>query len=205
MESIIKNHIISFLNKEKLLSCKQHGFMPQKSTVTQLVHSSSVWQWARNSKITTEIIYLDFSKAFDKVSHDKLFKKLRCYGISGNVLEWIKSFLSDRTQVVKVENARSNAMPVLSGLGQGTCLEPLAFILYINDLASVLDDKVQFAKFAGDLKIWREVKSDVDQEYLQNCLDSIAEWAANWQMDILVEKCFVMKIGSFSSKFNYKN
>ena len=138
------------------------------------------------------------------MSHDKLFKQLRCYGISGNVLEWIKSFLSDRTQVVKVENARSNAMPVLSGIGQGTCLGPLAFILYINDLASDLDGKVQLAKFADDLKIWREVKSDVDQEQLQNCLDSIAEWAANWQMDISVEKCFVMKIGSFSSKFNYK-
>ena len=81
---------------------------------------------------------------------------------------------------------------------------PLAFILYINDLASVLDGKVQFAKFADDLKIWREVKSDVDQEQLQNCLDSIAEWAANWQMDISVEKSFVMQIGSFSSKFNYK-
>ena len=63
---------------------------------------------------------------------------------------------------------------------------------------------MQFAKFADDLKIWREVKFDVDQEQLQNCLDSIAEWAANWQMDISVEKCFVMKIGSFSSKFNYK-
>ena len=95
-------------------------------------------------------------------------------------------------------------MPVLSGICQGIYVGPLAFILYINDLASVLDGKVQFAKFADDLKIWREVKSDVDQEQLQNCLDSIAEWAANWQMDISVEKCFVMQIGSFSSKFNYK-
>ena len=172
MESIIKNHMMSFLNKEKLLSSKQHGFMPQKSTVTQLVHCNSVWQWARNSKVTTEFIYLDFSKAFDKVPHDKLFKKLRCYGISENVLEWIKSFLSDRTQVLKVENTRSNTMSVLSGIGQGTCLEPLAFILYINDLASVLDGRVQFAKFADDLKIWREVKSDIDQEQLQNLVSA---------------------------------
>ena len=95
-------------------------------------------------------------------------------------------------------------MPVLSGIGQGTCLGPLAFIFYINDLARVLYGKLQFTKFADDLKIWREVKSNIDQEQLQNCLDSIAEWAANWQMDISVEKCFVMKIGSLSSKFNYK-
>ena len=95
-------------------------------------------------------------------------------------------------------------MPVLSGIGQGTCPGHPAFIFCINDLASVLEGKVHFVKFADDIKIWREVKVDVDNEQLQNCLDVIVEWATKWQMDILVEKCFVMKIGSFFSKFNSK-
>ena len=71
-------------------------------------------------------------------------------------------------------------MSVLSAsrpIGQGACLGPLAFILYINDLSSVLEGKVQFAKFVDNVKVWREVKSDVDQVQLQNCSDLIVEWA----------------------------
>jgi len=102
------------------LSPKQHGVMPRKSTVTQLVNFSSRRQRAQNSKITTKIIYLDFSKAFNKVCHDKSFTKLQPYGIFGNTLQWIKNFLTGHTQLVKVENDRSNIAPVLPGIGQGT-------------------------------------------------------------------------------------
>ena len=92
LETMLKKHIMSFLMKEQLLSSEQHGFMPRKLTVTQLVKCISHWQWARNSTNITDNIYLDFSKAFDKVYHEKLFLKLKCYGFSGNLLESIKTF-----------------------------------------------------------------------------------------------------------------
>jgi len=141
---------------------------PKKSKRTRL--TALKWKWARNSKITTEIIYLDFSKAFDKVCHDhvKLFTKLQCYGISGNTLQWIKNFLIGRTQVVKVENDRSNIAPVLSGIGKGTCLGPLLFILYLNDLAILLEDHVYFTAFADNIKIWHEVRSESVQIQLKS-------------------------------------
>ena len=195
-KSNVKNHIMSFLIKEQLLSSEQHGFMPRKSTVTQLVKCISHWQWARNSRNTTDIIYLDFSEAFDKVCHKKLFLKLKCYSSSGNLLQWIKNFLTGRTQAVKVEGIRSSCRPVLSGIGQGTCLGSLAFLIYINDLAHVLEGRVQFAIFADDVKICKEIKNESDQFDLQNCLNAVVEWAATWQMTISVEKCCVMKTGS---------
>jgi len=86
-------------------------------------------------------------------------------------LQWIKNFLTGRTQVVKVENDRFNIAPVLSGIGQGTCLGPLLFILYLNDLAILLEDNVFFTAFADDIKIWHKVRSESDQIQLQKCLN----------------------------------
>ena len=204
LETMLKKHIMLLLIKEQLLGSEQHRFMPRKSTVTQLVNCISHWQWARNSRNTTDMIYLDFSKAFDKVCLEKLFLKLKCYGISGNLLEWIKNFLTGRTQAVKVEGIRSSSRPVLSGIGQGTCLGPLAFLIYINDFTLVLEGRVQFAIFADDVKFWKEIKNESDQFYLQNCLNAVVEWATTWQMTISVERCCVMKTGSSSSsRFEY--
>jgi len=156
---VIKNEIMAFLTQEKLLNSGQHGFMPHKSTVTQLVKCISPWQWSRNSKISTDVICLEFCKAFDKICHQKLFIKLECYGIFGKLPNWITNFLVNRTQVIKVERARSNVKPVLSGIGQDTCLGPLAFILYVNGLANVVEGQVHFAIYADDIKIWQEIKS----------------------------------------------
>ena len=80
----------------------------------------------------------------------------------------------------------------------------LAFLIYINDLAIVLEGRVQFAIFADDVKIWKEIKNERDQFDLQNCLNAVVEWATTWQMTISVEKSCVMKTGSSSSsRFEY--
>ena len=148
------------------------------------------------------MICVDFSKAFDKVCHEILFLKLKCYGISGNLLERIKNFLTGRTPAVKVNGIRSSSRSVLSRIGQGSCLDPLAFLIYINDLAHGLEGQVQFTIFADDVKIWKEIKNESDEFDLQNCLNAVV--AATWQMTIFVEKGCVMKTGSSSSfKFEY--
>ena len=98
---------------------------------------------------------MDFKKAFDTVPHMRLLNKLEGYGIRGNVLTWVKSFLENRTQFVKINNSQSSYMPVTSGVPQGSVLGPTLFIYFINDLPSVthLTTKI----FADDTKLYASV------------------------------------------------
>ena len=100
---------------------------------------------------TVDSIYLDFQKAFDTVPHKRLIGKLESYGIGGNLLSWIISFLTDRTQEVIVNGITSSTQPVLSGIPQGSVLGPLLFVIYINDLPDNL--KSPSLMFAVDTQI----------------------------------------------------
>ena len=113
----------------------------------------------RNSTagIQTDLVLLDFSKVFDKVSHQKLLRKLHRYGIRGPTLKLIRAFLSDRTQTVVLENEKSNIVPVTSGVPQGSVLGPILFLTYINDLPDSTKSKVQL--FADDTAIYLAVSS----------------------------------------------
>ena len=98
-----------------------------------------------------DIIYLDFAKAFDKVPHKRLIKKLEAHGIAGNVSRWIKNWLTDRRQRVNINGKTSNWANVLSGVPQGSVLGPLLFLIYINDIDDGIISKIW--KFADDTKI----------------------------------------------------
>ena len=90
----------------------------------------------------TDVIFLDFSEAFDSVPHNLLIHKLRSFGSSGNLLNWIKNYLSDRHQSVFIDGKESDSLPVTSSVSQGSILGPLFFVLYFNDSPNVFNSKV---------------------------------------------------------------
>jgi retron-type reverse transcriptase len=159
MEKLIHLKLSSFLSSNNIISKAQHGFQSGKSTETQLLASLNIWTKGLNEKIKGElgfnvdVVYLDFKKAFDSVSHVKLLSVLEKMGISGQLLLWIKDFLSNRTQSVKINDSLSVEKPVLSGVPQGSLIGPILFNAYINDLPLILSNKTDIFLYADDAKL----------------------------------------------------
>ena len=121
--------------------------------------------------------------------------KLEFYGIKGNIQRWISAFLTGRSQIVNVNNAESNRISVLSGIPQGSVLEPLLFIIYINDLPNNVDSAVYL--FADDTKTMRQITTGDDSYALQKDIDSLELWSRKWLLDFNSAKCHVLTIGKF--------
>ena len=129
--------------------------------------------------------------------------KLQGYGITGNLLQFISSFLHERNQKTRVGQSVTNAVQLTSGIVQGSCLGPLLFLIYINDVTSIFDELVKPKLFADDLKLYTSVKSNDDCKLLQANLDKLAQWANDWQLKISSTKCCVLDIGRKMDAVNY--
>jgi hypothetical protein len=142
-----------------------------------------------------DIIFLDFSKAFDCISHDLLLYKLdHFYEIDSCLLAWFKDYLSNRLQRVSIEGEHSHWLPVLSGVPQGSILGPLLFLLFINDLPSVAKNCTT-AMFADD-RCFKEINDLNDCILLQNDLNEMCNWSKQWNMNFNPSKCKVLTITS---------
>ena len=134
-----------------------------------------------------DVLFLDFSKAFDKVPHFRLCHKLYHYGIHGTLLSWLQAFLHNRSQYVVVDNQKSYLTPVLSGVPQGTVLAPLLFLIYINDLPGCVYNKARL--YADDVLLYSYINSQNDHANLQQDLNSLITWSHTWQMSFNPKKC----------------
>ena len=152
-EKMLTNSITSFLLTNSLLSPSQFSFTSGKSVELQLLYCLNTWTSAINDNKFIDIIYFDFKKAFDKVSHRKLLFKIKDIGISRNIYNWIESFLINRKQSVKINYTYSKFKNILSGVPQGSVIGPILFIIFINDLTNLFTDKIKIELFADDTKI----------------------------------------------------
>lgn len=140
----------------------------------------------------TDLILLDFSKAFDKVAHEKLLSKLHYCGIRGGTLRWIKSFLDDRTQNVLLNGVKSDDIPVSSGVPQGSVLGPILFLVYINDLPEQVKSNVRL--FADDTALYLTFSKSASPAILQQDLQYLETWEKAWDMEFNPSKCQVIHI-----------
>ena len=135
---------------------------------------------------------LDFSKAFDRVPHEYLLRKLDHYGVRGSTLKLcIRAFLTDRVQQVTIEGATSDSIQVL-GVPQGTVLGPLLFLVFINDLTDCEYSRTRL--FADDCILYGCIKDGHDCELLQSDLNSLAAWEKKWEMAFHPEKCSAIRV-----------
>ena len=186
-ERILRNHLVEYLDSNSIISSKQHGFQKGKSCLTQLLaHYDDLLSNALHGN-ETDVIFIDFAKAFDKIDHNLLLKKLSLYGISGKLYDWIKDFLHERVQQVGINGTLSFEALVLSGVPQGTVLGPLLFLLFINDLESKLEHSTcRF--FADDTRLSKPISSLDDTLLLQKDLDNVVNWANENNMRLNEDK-----------------
>ena len=135
MERLIYNRIFEFIESNDVLRSHQYGFRPGYSSTSQVIHLFHEWAKALDNRLSTDVIFLDFEKAFDSVSHDRLPLKLERFGISGSLLSWLSNFLRGRSQRVVIEDCQSDWVPVISGVPQGSILASMLFITGIPVVA----------------------------------------------------------------------
>ena len=182
------DHVSPFLTE------RQHSFVKSRSCETQLILTHHQWATALDQGRQVDVVCLDFSKAFDKVNHVVLLQKLCNFGITGSLLQWCESYLSNRRQRVVLDGLSSSWSNVSSGVPQGSFLVPLFFVIFISDLPEVVLPGSTIALYADDCKCSRIIDTVGDLELFQRDLDSLHWWSVRNFMNFNVKKCKIMEI-----------
>lgn len=191
-EHILFSNLANFLESNSFFTPSQHGFRKTYSCETQLVSFTHKLNAILDRSSLADCIFLDFSKAFDKVCHKLLLLKLSQLNLYPKLLIWLEYFLINRSQFVSANSLTSPPSGVHSGVPQGSVLGPLLFLIYINDLSSCVSSHIHL--FADDCVIFREILCDNDITTLQSDLNAISVWCKTWCMELNINKCKLMRV-----------
>jgi hypothetical protein len=199
LERLINSQIVQFLNNNNIISDTQHGFCSGRSTDTIMLKFYDYLTDALDKNQIVDCVFFDFQKAFDTVPHHLLISRLSSVGIRGNALNWIRDFLTNRSQKVRVAQIMSDCLPVTSGVIQGSVLGPTLFNIFVNDI----DKALKFCpilKYADDARIFlSSIKNERDSRQLhcniQSDIDNFVVWSEESEMSLNVNKCFAVSFG----------
>ena len=200
-ESILCSAMKKHLNANNLISPDQHGFVSGRACVTNLLECQDLTTSAMKNSTSVDVLYTDFAKAFDKVSHLKLLHKVKAYGFDNKFIAWIRSFLTDRTQRIVKGEIVSNSREVWSGVPQGSVIGPLLFVIYINDMPEHVSCPMKL--YADDSKLFALIRKDSLEFDLQKDICAISSWCCLWSMKLNAAKCKIMHIGNNNENRTY--
>ena len=188
MERCVCNKLYSHVSQS--ITSLQHGFMRSRSCSLQLLSVLHSIGEALDKNKKTDILYLDFAKAFDTVDYVILIEKLKWYGVTGQLIDWFSDYLKDRSQRVVIDGTASERLPVTSGVPEGSLVGPLLF----NDLPDVIHEQTSTALYADDTKLHRTILSVKDCAIFQQDLTSLNTWSHESNMKFNASKCKVLTI-----------
>ena len=194
MEHVILSQTMGHLDRYDILVHFQHGFRSNHSCETQLLNTVEDLAHRLDKRKTTDLLILDFSKAFDTMPHRRLLSTMKHYGITEKTNKWIESWLCHRQQRVVLDWAASTDSQVLSGVPQGTVLGPLLFLLYVNDIGDKISHQTTIKLFAVDALLYRTINDPADQIQLQHDLNIMIERLKTWLNRFNAKKCHLIKI-----------
>ncbi|PIC54518.1 hypothetical protein B9Z55_003739 [Caenorhabditis nigoni] len=203
-ERCILNQLTPFLNYVEFWSPSQHGFLPKRSTVTNMLEAMNDWTEALDRGEQVDIIYIDFAKAFDRVPHDKLLEKLIDLKINKYLVIWLNAYLENRTFRVKVGETLSDYKTSICGVPQGAVLSPILFGVYVNSMSAILPAEVKIKQFADDTKIYTALKKDSHTSPLQDALNSLSSWCDDAKLDLNQSKTVTLTLGKRRNEINYQ-
>jgi hypothetical protein len=212
-EALLNDHIVSFLEHHSLLSDAQYGFRRARSTGDLLAIITHRWAESLDRWGITVAVALDIARAFDRVWHSALLSKMTSYGFSGGLIDFFRSYLSDRRIEVVVDGATSTRRSLPAGVPQGSSLSASLFLLYINDLLTTIE--AENHAYADDTTLYRRIKykrapttkqrtEDLPmiQEALQRDLNTIAAWGLRNEVHFNPAKTKVMMINLLMTPLN---
>lgn len=186
----------------------QHGFLKGRSTVSNLILFNEYLTEAMDSGSQIDVVYTDYSKAFDRIDHTILISKLQNIGIHGDLLRWFSSYVDMRSQAVVINNYISSWVTIPSGVPQGSLLGPLLFAIFVNDISDCFHNS-NLLCFADDMKIFTKIVNISDVEALQNDLARLDDYCLRNKLDLNPLKCsittFTRKINIIPSTYSLKN
>ena len=197
-EKIIHKRLINFINKSKILSKRQFGFIKNIGTKDALNHLSEIIYRNLDKSLPIAVTFLDLAKAFDTVNHKILLDKLYAYGIRGKGHQLIESYLSNRKQKVRIGSHESDLGIIDTGVPQGTILGPLLFLLYVNDLVAKMSEN-SILSYADDTaviakgKTWKDVENQMNK-YLKE----VSIWLRLNKLTLNIQKTVYTTFGNYS-------